>query len=1367
MRLTACISFIVFGYAAILNGQPSVRIFEDQDYQLEIAFWYAEEDLPTWKVFDMVEDERGFMWLGTNLGLIRFDGEYFKMFDKLSLKKPISYVAIDVNRRVWLFSIEKNTGEAEVNIFDPLTEEVMSLEAYTGIAPSIFKNNYLRGYRILKMPDAIWIIDNFGGKAWKYDGILKQMLNDPVQHAFEEFDYLPRKDGLFWLNVTNGYNADSLKVIDATGQVIWEKEKLDRDYNLLLDAEYRLWDYSRTISKTDTCFLSVIHQLERKEEPEGITIENWEALVTANTWLTGVGNTIQLNDRGVGFVGIERNHFFLKKGQRLFDDIDDLLAKEYDAAIIRMFWKDKAGNFWFVCPTGLFRLNVKSKLFKTYSPEDLPPISCRGLVSVGDSLLFVNSYSGTFKVDLKTEEFTDIPSYRDNTSGRGIYKDGNTLWLGNDGMTMYQYDIEKDQLGQSVTLKNPSISHHGGNMLFMLNDSTILQGGVLGISKATKGSSVAYIAGLNNKHVSCFHENKEGLWVGTDEGLFLCDQELQVQNHWALSRDSIFKTHLYDLHEDEEGMFWLGTNKGLLRWRPFSAEWDAYSTENGFINDHVHAVYEDTLNNLWLPTNKGLVKFNKDNKLIETYLKQDGLPSSEFNLLSHHRREDGYLFLGGVNGVLGFYPDRIKTLDHQLKVAFADVWTINIDNGNEINKTKAAVEKSIIEITPDERRLNVQLISKCLEAGERVVYQWRIPHQSKQWEQIDQPFLQINNLDYGTYSIEFRAYMEGNTTNDIPISRLQLHVRLPFYRTTWFYGICVLFLLIMAHVINQWRQKRLIQYNLRLQQQVNEQTARLREQLTTIEQLAENLKKQDKAKSRFFANVSHELRTPLSLVIDPLRAFVRHTDLTVKQQAQIERIKKNAEQLEQLTEEILDLTRLDANLLKCQEKAVDFNKFINSIYHIYTSLANYREIGFFLKNEVPAASIILMDDQKVERIINNLLGNAIKFTPKGGRIYLKAKLRSERLIIEVEDSGIGIEGEKLAAIFDRYYQVDNDSETMNGGLGIGLALSKEIAKLMKGQLRVESIYGKGSRFILSLPIKELDQKTIALKEQPFAVKPKTADGNITIGAPAKNGKSLTQPHLLLVEDNVDLLDYLNEILQDAYRLTLAKNGKIALSLMKEHNFDLIVSDVMMPEMDGFQLLESVRSQTSHFSIPFVLLTARASLNDKLHGMRLGVDLYLRKPFESLELKTGIQNLLSNQEKRKKYFTRLNSLQNSNRSTLQQEECSIKAFDQLWLEKLESVVKKELSNTNLRVEALASAMQVSERTFRSKLKLYTGLTPQQYIVTARLHQAQRLMEQMAYPSVAEIAYACGFSSPAYFTSQFKKQFGKVPSAYMGL
>lgn len=547
------------------------------------------------------------------------------------------------------------------------------------------------------------------------------------------------------------------------------------------------------------------------------------------------------------------------------------------------------------------------------------------------------------------------------------------------------------------------------------------------------------------------------------------------------------------------------------------------------------------------------------------------------------------------------------------------------------------------------------------------------------------------------------------------------------------------------------------------QQRVQVKAERLLDQIKF-----EELKKLDGLKSNFFANVAHELRTPLTLIVGPINSVLKSENLANRDFTLLKRAQQSGKDLLKLVAAILDLSKMESGKMELTEVPTLLFPFFRRMIAAFETNASNKNIQLNYNYSAAKPLQLAIDKDKLEIIINNLLSNALKFTPKNGAITIEILDLESKMQLSVKDTGRGIHPDDLPNIFNRFYQSKQPNAVLEGGTGIGLSLSQELVKVMNGKIWVETELGVGSTFFVEFPRREtfgeVLEKEVNPMVHPASIREKTSLSTVVL----ENSKD--KPDLLIVEDNDALRAYLITILTPYYTIQTASDGQEAWTLLTTRFATsdteeairlprLIISDVMMPRMDGFQLLEAIKAKEILRPIPIIMLTARVAKEDKLKALRIGVDDYILKPFEEEELLVRIENLLRNAQERKVYVT----LEKEGKTTKEPAPTISKEAIK-WLETVENLSQKYFADVQFSIPRMASTLAMSERSLQRQLKKLTGLTPNQYLHEIRLQEARKLLENKEFDTVNKVAYAVGFSDAKNFSRRFKQRFGKTPSAY---
>jgi signal transduction histidine kinase/DNA-binding response OmpR family regulator len=513
------------------------------------------------------------------------------------------------------------------------------------------------------------------------------------------------------------------------------------------------------------------------------------------------------------------------------------------------------------------------------------------------------------------------------------------------------------------------------------------------------------------------------------------------------------------------------------------------------------------------------------------------------------------------------------------------------------------------------------------------------------------------------------------------------------------------------------------------------------------------LKELDNIKTQFFTNISHELRTPLTLLTAPIQELlVRYPTDSL-----LPLMNRNAQRLMTLINQLLDISKLEAGQMTLEMVKTNVPKYLNTLVASFTSLADSKNITFLFTQNIQTAEGYI-DQDKIDKIINNLISNAIKFTPEGGQVQVNSHISADEksLTLTIADTGIGIPEEKLPKIFDRFYQVDGSVNRKYEGTGIGLALVKELVEVLKGSISLESALGKGTTFMIKLPI---DYDTWKNNIVEAAQQPMSQQAVLAVDSEASPLlASLTDEAdvLLIVDDNADIRAYIRSIFESSYQIVEAANGREGIEKAQEITPNLIISDLMMPEMDGFEFCEYLKTNELTSHIPVIMLTAKANIESRIEGLELGADDYLIKPFNAKEIQVRVKNLIEKQLKLQEYF-------GNNSIDLKPSEVKVNSMDVEFINKAKEVLEKHLANKDFGAEEFAKEMALSQKQFLRKLKALTNLTINEFIRDFRLQRAAYLLSEKS-ANISEIAFQVGYESLSYFAKTFKEKYGKLPSEY---
>lgn len=780
-----------------------------------------------------------------------------------------------------------------------------------------------------------------------------------------------------------------------------------------------------------------------------------------------------------------------------------------------------------------------------------------------------------------------------------------------------------------------------------------------------------------------------------------------------------------------------------------------FDKSKGMPSNTAHGLTEDNEGNLWVATSNGLARLDKTHHTFSKFSTQDGLPNNQFNYNSVHKDHMGRIYFGTINGLIRIQPEILNTNRTNPIVDIMDLRIMGksmLPNEENSPLTKSISETSEITLTGDQARSFSFIFSApSLAHSRNISYSIKLNNVDKEWGNLgNQNQVTYANLPAGEYVFMVRAALD-NKWNDSEIKMIHLTV-LPTFWKSWkaytIYIFILIALMFLAYRIISLRQRE--------------------RHLVIAERMEkEKLKEVNRLKINFFTNISHELRTPLTLIVSPIFSILTDFRLPDEAKGKMLSIQKNVHRMQNLIDELILLSKIETEAEKIRVKEGYALRFIIEIANGFRILAESKNILFSI-NITVSKYPVFFDPSKLEKIVFNLLSNAFKYTDPGGEIRISAELYksngTEMLRIVVADSGRGIAQNELPHIFDKYYQTINTIE--NNGFGIGLNMVRQLAQLHKGDVTVESKEGEGSIFTVFINVNKDSYKETEISSNKFDNQVIDNYAYLLPDEDNDQGQKETKeyisideiqekPHILIVEDNEELLNFIDSIFRKEYHTTLRRNGEEGLIAAIELSPDLIISDLMMPVMDGLQFCDEIKSSIETCHIPFVILTAKSGDENKMEGYEYGAEAYVEKPFNPNILQQRVKNLLKMQHQLRK------RMRDNSSATSFAEEPDICAHDKKLLESILSFVVENIDKP-LAVTDIIEAIGISRTLLHTKLKKLVGLSATEYITKVRLERGLKLIDEGH--NVSEVAYMVGFTSPNYFSRCFKKTFGIPPREY---
>lgn len=1346
----------------------------------------VEEGLSSNRVTCILQDRRGFMWFGTENGLHKYDGYKFKIYkpdpsDPGSLSHSfISSIFEDSNENIWI-----GTYGGGLNKFDRDNEEFINYQNDPK-NPNSLSNNFVSAIcqSSADSGNALWIGTLWGGlnkldlQTGKFYQYFTEHRKISEINANGISSICSDQKGILWI----GTDISGLINLDPQTENFTNYIADSADKGGLCDNRIR----SLFVDKLNNIWIGTVKGLNKFDRKKN----------EFTRYIKNTGNDRSLSHNNVRAIYEDKqedlwigtpyglNLYNKKTGEftRFNSNENDLSCISHD--YITNIYEDRSGIIWIATHGGINKINPTTKKFNHVQVEiknsvkaSVNSIRCIQEDIVDRRLIWIGTAgAGLIRYNRESKKFEQIYGENETVFVRSLYQSplfSGSIWIATWGSGLIKIDKSTKRSPRKVFwFKNPNfkVTNHIST-IYRLSEDKVLLGTGLGFYQFNLATNEYFgflpEAGnpnsLNHPNVSAICWDRSGaLWIGVyGNGLNKLKLPLGVADlkktngkfvHYKNNPDddrSISSNTITVIYQAQNGIIWIGTLDGGLNKlvsgtdegsNTVREEFIHYREKDGLASDDIVGILEDDNGNLWISTKNGLSRFNPENETFTNYDKGDGLQSNEFNRFAYFKNNRGELYFGGINGFNHFWPASIKENPTLPAVAITDFQIFNksVKPNPDSHINKSISESNEINLNYDQTVFTFEFAALEYTNPIKNKYAYKMEGIDPDWVYTDasRRFATYTHLDPGDYIFRVRASNNDGIWNEIGTS-VRIIITPPWWRTTIAYILYILAGFGLIYSIQRYELNRQrLKYNLKIEQME-----------------AEKLKEVDRMKSRFFANISHEFRTPLTLISGPVERLLNQVQ-EFKLTEDLKRIKNNAKRMNDLVEMYLDLSRLESGNLSLQKDEIDIIPVVKSVFVSFKSMAESARIELEFETSL-ASAICNVDKEKFELIMINLLSNAIKFTPQGGKIniYVGKISDTKQLVIRVRDTGIGIPNDQRGKIFNRYYQVGNEINRRVSGTGIGLAIVKELVKMHNGNIIVESELGKGTIFTVTISATHLKKLTIKEIIQP-ASKPEKVQKDLQIKNPKR--KSLNRELILIVEDDHQMSNYIKSHIEENFNTVLAGSGKEGFEVALRNNPDLIVSDVMMPEMDGFELCKKLKGdfRTSH--IPVILLTAKTGEPDMLKGLQDGADNYLKKPFKSIELLTRIKNLVENRKRLHRKF--------QTERQMELKELNITSSDEKFMEKCRQIMERHISDPEYSVERFAGELNISRVQLHRKLKALTGLSATQFVNICRLKKAATLLES-GFGNISEIAYECGFSNPSYFAKSFKKKFNISPKQHL--
>ena len=792
------------------------------------------------------------------------------------------------------------------------------------------------------------------------------------------------------------------------------------------------------------------------------------------------------------------------------------------------------------------------------------------------------------------------------------------------------------------------------------------------------------------------------------------------------------------IFEDSHRQIWLTTQGGgFCRFQPDTETFANYNLSAGLPNDVVYQIVEDKEGFLWLTTNNGLVCFQPTTGMMKVYTTSNGLLGDQFNYRSSFETEDGTIYLGSIDGFIAFNPKNFSENKFLPSIVITDFFLFGKEvyagePGSPLEKSITFSDQLVLQSNQNSFSFRVAALDFQAPKTSRIMY--KLEGFDTDWLTVgESPIVTYSNLRYGDYTFRVKVANSDGVWSDDEVV-LEVHILPPFYLSIWAYCAYALLIIGCSLQIVVYFKRR--------------SNSKHRRQMEKFEQ--EKEREVYHAKIDFFTNVAHEIRTPLTLIKGPLENIILKKQVDAETREDLNVMKQNTERLLNLTNQLLDFRKTESQGFRLNFAKCNVTEVLKETHVRFTSLAKQKGLEFTL--QVPEKDFYAhVNREAFTKIISNLLNNGVKYAESYVHIFLEVSEADDNnsFLIRTENDGVIIPNEMKEEIFKPFVRFNEKEDgKVTTGTGIGLALSRSLAELHQGTLAM----GEGEEnntFCLTLPI--VQDMTITLTPEPEAGMDKMSE--IPAGEAEKKDN---RPTVLVVEDNPDMLAFVVRQLSKEYAVLTATNGEEALQVLDGNYVNLVVSDVVMPVMDGFELCKRIKSDLNYSHIPVILLTAKTNIQSKIEGMELGADAYLEKPFSVEYLQACASSLIQNREKLRKAFAQSPFVAANT--------MALTKADEDFIKKLNEVIQVNYSNPEFSMDDMADSLNMSRSNFYRKIKGVLDLSPNEYLRLERLKRAAQLLKE-GENRVNEICYMVGFNSPSYFAKCFQKQFGVLPKDFV--
>ncbi len=1321
-----------------------------------IRFSHLTNDngLPANTIYAICQDYKGFYWIATKGGLCKYDGKNISIYDietetgSRLFGAQIRHVFEDQQKRLWV------VAHRAVNLYDREKDKFtfVGTEDLSKFRRVVYqdekKNIYIGGPKLITYNESEKRLEPFGTTDEEMvGGIVSSITSDKNQQLWIG----NLSGGLTCIDIENG--KQSYFTYNSENDFALISNKI---MSLYTDQKGNVW-----IGTEDSgvCYYDVkLKKFLRIKGFPKVCVRAFAEDSDGRMWI-GTEDGLFIYDPETGRIIHHKQKY------------NDKYSLS-DNAVYTIF-RDRENNM--LVGTYFGGINIFSNLYKQfyyydfgYSENFLSGKAVRQIIGGKDGNLWIATEDGGLNYyDRSQEKFMHYnPDPNKNSISYNnvhslLLDSKNNLWIGTYLGGLNKYDLNTKRFTHYTVDKYPNLIID--NIFAMIED----QDGEIWLA-TTKGLSVYNPQAnrfrrfqpkiIGTKSIDHLFQDSDGyIWIATrTHGVYCYDKPLKNLQNFSHQPNGkgIPDNFVNYIYEDRNKNIWIATHEGgLCRYNKRDESFTIFTIEDGLPSNTIFSIIESDSGNLWLSTNNGLSCLDINNFSFSNYSVSEGLPNKQFNYNSAYKDKDGLLYFGTINGMIAFHPDNLQSTKNLAKVEISSfkIYGKIISPSDEDSPLSCNIEE-IREIrlnSSQAKSFTFDFTVPSISHPNSTFYAIKLTS-DKDWSYIgSQNHVTYANLPSGEYTLNIKAAFNNKWTGDEPVKSIKIIIEPPFWRSDLAYVIYMILIFIIAFFWYRFLKKRQMEKNLILSERLEK----------------EKMKEINTLKLNFFTNISHELRTPLSLILLPLQSLLDKKAFKPAIQTKMKIVADNARRMNNLVEELMLFTKIETRQEKIRVKKGKLSDFILNISEGFKVLAEEKELDYQI-NITPSETEHWFAPSKVEKVVYNLLSNAFKYTTTG-KIIIKAYFSTENqftyLNLIVSDTGMGISQEQREQIFENYYQVNDFINSKPTGFGIGLALVREIVLLHKGSIEVKSELGKGSDFIVKLNVSgdafDPDEKSDRDADAQFMeeYKFKIIDEALNNRQPNNtefNENQHKQYKLLIVEDNLELLNLYADFFRTSYTIITAENGKDGFEKAKKNQPDVIVSDIMMPDMNGYELSRKIKTKIETSHIPLILITAKTGEEAKTEGYDCGADLYVEKPFHPTLMLKQISNLIATKENQKKLYL-------SNKIDVS--DININERDMKIITNIEQYIVKNLDDSDLTLKKILKEVGIGRTILHVKLRNILGLSTTEFINNVRLKESLKFLK--TGNNISEAAYASGFSTPNYYARCFRKFFGMSPNEYI--